>query len=206
MWKTYSPQVNFVQFFVYLAVGSETRYMRSKSPQTSETVHPKTTLWQRKDPSPVTVSEIIDPIVIGRHLTVLLPTISYSVVFSFAGILLTVEIPQTFVPTFGLNPQELGLNFIALIIGAIIGEQSAGPLSDMLMKRRAKQLGHKPAPEYRLWLSHLGFATAIIGLIVFGVQLQNATPGVWNVTPAVGAGIASFGNQVVTTVLVTCTI
>ena len=43
----------------------------------------------------------------------------------------------------------------------------------------------------------------MIGLIVFGVQLQNATPMQWNVTPIVGAGIAAFGNQVVTTVLVT---
>ena len=72
------------------------------------------------------------------------------------------------------------------------------------MNRKAKALGHKPAPEHRLWLSHLGFVTVIVGLIVFGVQLQNATPMQWNVTPIVGAGIAAFGNQIVTTVLVTC--
>ena len=72
------------------------------------------------------------------------------------------------------------------------------------MTRRAKSLGRRPNPEYRLWLSHLGFVTVMIGLIVFGVQLQNATPMQWNVTPIVGAGIAAFGNQIVTTVLITC--
>lgn len=74
-------------------------------------------LFKRVDPEPITFTEVIDPIVIGRHLTVLLPTISYAIVLSFASVLVTVEIPQTFIPTFGLDPQQLGLNFIAMIIG-----------------------------------------------------------------------------------------
>ena len=72
------------------------------------------------------------------------------------------------------------------------------------MRRGTKKLGRRPDPEYRLWLSHLGFVTVIVGMIVFGVQLQNATKGQWNVTPIVGGAISAFGNQVVTTVLVTC--
>ena len=72
------------------------------------------------------------------------------------------------------------------------------------MTRQTKKLGRRPEPEYRLWLSYLGFLTTMVGLIVFGVQLQNATPMQWNVTPILGAGISAFGNQVVTTVLVTC--
>ena len=112
-----SQQINFVQFLAYLGFGSETRFLRSDEPQTANTPKPTISLFKRIDPEPVTVSEIIDPIVIGRHLTVLLPTISYSIVFCFASVMLTVEIPQTFVPTFGLDPQALGLNFIALIIG-----------------------------------------------------------------------------------------
>ena len=110
-------QVNFVQFLAYIVFGSETRYLRSNEPQTSQTKFTKISLFKRIDPEPVTFSEIIDPIVIGRHLAVLLPTISYAVVFGFASVLVTVEIPQAFIPTFGLNPQELGLNFIAIIIG-----------------------------------------------------------------------------------------
>lgn len=113
----YTLQINFVQFGAYLIFGSETRFLRSKEPQTANTPKPTISLFKRIDPEPVTMAEIIDPIIIGRYLTVLLPAISYTIVFCFASVLLTVEIPQTFIPTFGLDPQELGLNFIALIIG-----------------------------------------------------------------------------------------
>jgi len=87
---------------------------------------------------------------------------------------------------------------------AIIGEQCAGPLSDFWMKRKTRQLGRAPRPEHRLWLSYIGSVTAIIGLIVFFCQLSNATPMQWNVTPIIGAAIASFGNQIITTICVTC--
>lgn len=73
------------------------------------------------------------------------------------------------------------------------------------MNRKTKRNGNgsRPQPEYRLWLSYFGFALVIIGLIVFGVQTNNAREGHWNVTPIVGIGIVGAGNQIVTTVLVT---
>ena len=77
----------------------------------------KRSLFQRIDPKPIHMQEVLDPIVIGRHLTVLLPSIAYAIVFSFAGVFLTVEIPQIFILKFGFNPQQLGLQFIAIIIG-----------------------------------------------------------------------------------------
>jgi hypothetical protein len=86
----------------------------------------------------------------------------------------------------------------------LIGEQSGGPLSDFLINKQAKKIGHRPEPEYRLWLSHLGYGTVIVGLIVFGIQLENATPKQWNITPIIGAALIAFGKQIVTTVLITC--
>ena len=109
--------VNFVQFIAYLLFGSETRYLRSSEQHTSQTHYSEISLFKRIDHDRISFAEVIDPIVIGRHLTVLLPTISYAIVFGFASVLVTVEIPQTFIPTFGLDPQQLGLNFIAIIIG-----------------------------------------------------------------------------------------
>lgn len=88
-------------------------------------------------------------------------------------------------------------------ISSVLGELLGGPISDLTMNRRARALGHRPAPEYRLWSSYLGFLTAIIGQIVFLIQLNNIGKH-YNVTPTLGVGIAAFGNQVVTTVLVTC--
>lgn len=92
---------------------------------------------------------------------------------------------------------------MALIIGSIIGEQLGGRLSDWWMNAEARKTGERPQPEHRLWLSYGGFALAIVGLLVFGIQMQNAQKGKWNVTPIVGAAIASAGNQIVTTVMVT---
>lgn len=39
-----------------------------------------------------------------------------------------------------------------------------------------------------------------VGIIIFGVTLQNSAPGHWNVRPLVGVAIALFGTQLLTTV------
>lgn len=130
-----------------------------------------------------------------------------SIVFNFASVFLTVEIPQIFLPKFGFNAQQIGLQFLGMIIGSIIGEQLAGPLSDIWMRRASvrsqKRNGPPVRPEHRLWLSHIGFLLTIVGLIVFGVRTAQAKEGEWNVTPIVGIAISSAGNQMITTVLMT---
>lgn len=130
----------------------------------------------------------------------MIPTVAYTIVFNFASVFLTVEIPQIFIPTFHLGPQEIGLQFIGLIVGSIIGEQLGGPMSDFFINRRTKKLGRAPEPEYRLTLSYFGFFFAMLGLILFGVQVANATS--YNVSPIVMIGISGAGNQIITTVLV----
>lgn len=94
-----------------------------------------------------------------------------------------------------------------MIVGSIIGEQLAGRLSDLWMRRasaRAQKRNQPPIrPEHRLWLSYAGFLLAVIGLIVFGVRTAQAKEGHWNVTPIVGIAISSAGNQIVTTVMMT---
>lgn len=71
------------------------------------------------------------------------------------------------------------------------------------MARRTAKLGHHSAPEYRIFLSYIGFMVVIVGLIVFGAQMRNIGSH-YNVTPMIGVGMTGFGNQLVTTVLVTC--
>ena len=124
-------------------------------------------------------------------------------VFVFASVLCSVEVPQLLQSKFELNAQQLGLQFLGLIIGSLLGEQLGGFMSDMWMNGRAKRIGQKPPPEFRLWLSYIGFLLAIAGMVVFLVCTANATQGVWTVKPVIGTGIAAFGNQVVTTVLTT---
>lgn len=157
--------------------------------------------FRRIDPTPLTAYEFVQPLKYFGRPSVFIPALAYAVVFLLASVLITVEIPQLFAMKFGFNPQQLSLQFIAIIVGSVIGEQLGGVLSDFWMNRRAKQIHGRPAPEYRLWLSYSGFVLTIIGLVVFLVRTEQATT--WNVTPLIGAGIAAAGNQIITTVMIT---
>lgn len=66
--------------------------------------------------------------------SVILVSIAPSVTFCYANIVLTVEIPQIFGPLYSLDAQGISLQYIALIVGSVIGELLAGPLSDWWMK------------------------------------------------------------------------
>lgn len=121
-------------------------------------------------------------------------------VFGFASVLITFEIPQLYPANFGFNTQQVGLQNISIIVGTIIGEQVGGFMSDAWMARKKRR--GEARPEFRLWLSYVGYVLAIVGVVVFLVQTMNAGTH-WNVTPLIGAGIAAAGNQIVTTVLIT---
>ena len=71
------------------------------------------------------------------------------------------------------------------------------------MNRRKNKLGQAAQPEFRLWLSYIGHLLTIVGVIVFLVQIERLPPMHYNITPLVGAAIASAGNQIVTTIMVT---
>lgn len=161
-------------------------------------------MFGRIDPQPFRAQEFIQPFFLVRYASIAIPTVAYNFTFGFCSVLATVEIPQLFVPKFGFNPQQLGLQFLGIIIGTIIGEQLAGRLSDLFVNGQARQqLDAKSAPENRLSLSYAGFLLAMVGLLVFGIRFEQAPSSHWNVTPIIGIAIAAVGNQIVTTVLVT---
>lgn len=119
-------------------------------------------------------------------------------VFCVAGVLPTIEIPQIYVHAFHFNTQQVGLQNLAIIIGTVLGEQMGGFASDRWMSRQK----NRKSPEFRLWLSYIGYFLAATGLIVFLVCLEESGQK-WNIAPTIGAGISAAGVQVVTTVLIT---
>jgi hypothetical protein len=137
------------------------------------------------------------------HPSILIPACAYSMVFLFGSVLATVEVPQLLQEKFELDAEQLGLQFLGVIIGSVIGEQMGGVLSDLWMSQRARRINRKPDPEFRLWLSYFGFALTIIGIIVFLVCTQESPAGHWNVSPIIGTAIGAVGNQLVTTVMIT---
>jgi hypothetical protein len=75
-------------------------------------------------------------------------------------------------------------------------------MSDLWMRQRERKSRKRPEPEYRLWLSYIGYILSIVGLIVFLVCTQLSGDH-WEVAPIIGIAIGAAGNQVVTTVLIT---
>lgn len=208
-----TDQTNACQFILYLFFGPETRYT---GPSSSSSPFKREYLTlTRIDSTPLTASEFLHPLSLFTNIPVLLAAVAYSMVFLFASVLNSVEVPQLLQQKFALNAEQLGLQFLGLIIGSLLGEQMGGYMSDLWMSARARKLSKnnnsnnnsntRPPPEFRLWLSYFGFLVTIAGMVVFLVCTEQAASGAgrWVVSPVVGTGIAAFGNQVVTTVLTT---
>lgn len=197
--------INGAQLLLYIFLGPETRFIRHhKTVQELPSFKDAMLKFRRIDPTPFTAYEFISPLRMAMYPCVMIPAAAYAMVFLFASVLATVEIPQLFGEKFHLNAQQIGLQFLGLIIGSVIGEQIGGRASDIWMRRRGNKVaGGRPAPEFRLWLSYIGYGLAICGIVVFLVRIEQAQELKWNVTPIVGVAIAAAGNQIVTTVLIT---
>ncbi|KAJ5712151.1 hypothetical protein N7488_006307 [Penicillium malachiteum] len=191
--------INFVQLLFYLAFGDETVY------------HPdfqveKTSFFTKMKPRRLTKRtlswyDFVIPLTLAKSPRVLVTACAHAITFCYGNIALIVEMPIAFGEKFNFNAQKIGLQFIAIIIGCVLGEQISGPGSDWFLKRIRKSKGASH-PSDRLWLAYIAFSTIIAGLLTWGFQLKKAGT-TWNVTPCVGAAIASFGNQMQTTILTT---
>ncbi|XHG07536.1 hypothetical protein AWENTII_010675 [Aspergillus wentii] len=192
--------INFAQFICYLIFGDETMYHADHQPKATTPSTAWTKLIPRRiDPRPIQLKEFLEPLLFARYPRVFIAACAHSIVFCYANIALIVEMPIVFGKKFHFNPQQIGLQFIAIIIGCVLGEQVSGPMSDWFLRTLHKRRGHT-CPADRLWLAYIGYATVYAGLLTWGFQLEKADS--WNVTPCVGAAIASFGNQVLMTILI----
>lgn len=198
-------KINGVQLLLYSVLGPESRYVgtvattKEASPRGSWTQ--KYLTFRRIDPTPITIWSFLHPLTLVSHLRVILPAIAYAMIFMWGSVMTTFEIPQIYPEEFDFNPQQVGLQFIAVLVGTIIGEQVGGVLSDKWMVLGRRKVGKQPRNEFRLWLSYIGHLLSIVGTVVFFVQLSKAKT--WNITPTIGAGISAGGNQIVTTTMMT---
>ena len=193
---------NGVQFILYIFFGPETRYIGGSAEDSSSDFKTQYLSFRRIDPTPLTLWEFIHPLAMAKHPCVLIPAVAYAMVFLFGSVLINVEVPQLLQEKFALNTEQLGLQFIGIIIGTVLGEQIGGVIFDSWVNRRARRIRKAPDPEFRLWLSYPGIVLTMVGLIVCLVCTQQASEGRWTVTPIVGTGVAAFGNQVVTAAMV----
>lgn len=102
------------------------------------------------DPKPLKFIEFVRPLFLAKNIPVLLAADAYAMVFLFASVMNPVEIPELLQEKFELNAQQLGLQFLGVIIGTLLGEVMGGVMSDMWMIWRSRRIGHRPDPEFRL--------------------------------------------------------
>ena len=194
---TLAFQVNGVEFVLFLFAAPET--LRSGK-ESQEVWKVEYISLRRIDKTPFNAYEFVEPLTMAARPAVLVPAVSHAMCFLFCSVMFTVDMPQIVQEKYQLNAQQLGLQFLGLIIGTVLGEQLGGILSDMWMKVRQSRTSKKPDPEYRLWLSYIGFVPVLAGIVMYLVCAQVSTR---SILPVIGTAIAGFGNQVVTTVLVT---
>lgn len=178
--------INFGQLIAYLLIGEETLYIPSderKDPTTTKDTRNivlRNIIPQRLNPRPIKPVDFIDPLFMAQFPRVLIPAFALGIAFSYGNIAIVVEMPTAFGEKFDFDAQQIGLQYIAVVIGCVLGEQSSGPMSDWWLKFLNRRRGHI-CPADRLWLSYIGYGTIIAGLLTWGFQLQNAG-NTWNVT------------------------
>ncbi|RDH36959.1 benzoate 4-monooxygenase cytochrome P450 [Aspergillus welwitschiae] len=192
---------NGVQFIIYSIFGQETLYIRGSAAShvSNPTLRQRFLHVKRIDPAPLEIWDFLRPLGMAIRPCIMIPAAAYAMIFLLGGILPSIEMPQLFPEMFGLDSEQVGLQFIAMIIGSLLGDQVGGFLSDRWMLYGQKKTQRPVAPEFRLWISYPGIILTIVGVVIFLVQLDHASSQ-WNITPLVGVTIAAVGNQIVTTV------
>ncbi|CDK26262.1 unnamed protein product [Kuraishia capsulata CBS 1993] len=191
---------NFLQF-VGWAISKETLYERNDQMAKRDW---KSSLYIKKYPNKsFRFMDIFIPLKLSKNFVAAAITFANSVVFCYANVVFIVETPSIYGRLFGLDSQQTALQYIPLIVGTVIGELIAGKGSDIWMERCVRKRGGVRVPADRLILSYLGIVCTIAGLIVWGVCLKQATPGVWNVKPSIGTGVAAAGADIVLTITIT---
>ncbi|KAG7660342.1 uncharacterized protein J8A68_006152 [[Candida] subhashii] len=189
--------IDFLQLVNYLLFGRETLYNYADPSRNEPNRYKQLTNFRAIIPErKLNVLTIIAPFKYFANWRILIAALAYGVCFMHDNIATNVEIPQVMFVKFGLGPQALGLQFLAFVIGSIIGEVG-GILSDKLVAYgRRNNRGN----SFRLWVTYPGFICSIIGIVQFGFMIDKAVT--WSVVPLVGLAISNFGFQILTSPLI----
>ncbi|VUC22227.1 unnamed protein product [Clonostachys rosea] len=104
-------------------------------------------------------------------------------------------------PPYNFTPAQVGYANFALVAGGIIGLGVAGPWSDWISQKATKRNGGIREPEMRL-ISLIPFIiAALVGLVAFGVGVQDKWP--WPAVVVVGFGLVGVQVVAIPTIVIT---
>ncbi|KAK7893037.1 hypothetical protein LTR67_007275 [Exophiala xenobiotica] len=149
--------------------------------------------------------DFLRPFYMLKYLSIVIPGLYYMTAFGFGSVLFAATGASLFRTIYHFNVAQTGMLLsIPLLIGCLLGEMSAGWLTDWMVYRYAKSHGGRREPEPRINAALLAVLCPI-GIIINGVCLSHYKTVSW-IGVAFGMGIANFGLQIATTVTYTyCT-
>jgi MFS family permease len=147
--------------------------------------------------------DFLTPFRMIKYWAVTLPCIYYCTANTYGSALFAVTGSHLSETLYDFNTAQTGLLMgVPLTIGCMIGEASAGWLSDSIINAYARRYNGYRKPEARLYLLPLCLFLNV-GTIVYGICVQGHKP--W-IALALCMGVAGVGLQVGTTVVYTyCT-
>jgi hypothetical protein len=113
-------QINLAQFILYIFFSPETLYIRGAQHPQQITTLKQYVAFGRVNPAPLTFRRFFEPLLLFKHINIVVVIISYAAAFNFVLVLISVEIPVLFGQIFHLLPQELGLNFLGILVGRVL--------------------------------------------------------------------------------------
>lgn len=108
-----------------------------------------------------------------RYPSVVLPVWWYTWCWTFVNILPALTMSSIYTSIYHLKTGAIGLCLgVSLLVGSVLGEVTAGKLSDHLLYSLSKRHNGIRKPEHRLYLTTIGAFMMPIGIIVFGVCVE----------------------------------
>ncbi|EXJ68585.1 uncharacterized protein A1O5_08379 [Cladophialophora psammophila CBS 110553] len=143
--------------------------------------------------------DFLRPFYMLKYLSIVIPGLYYMTAFGFGSVLFAATGSSLFRTVYHFDVAQTGMLLsIPLLIGCLLGEMSAGWLTDYMVYRYAKHHGGRREPEPRINAVVLAVLCPI-GIIIDGICLSHFKTVPW-VGAAFGMGIANFGLQIATTV------
>ncbi|KAK2616063.1 hypothetical protein N8I77_002773 [Diaporthe amygdali] len=139
------------------------------------------------------------PLIMLRYPACWLPAFWFAWTFSWSvgiGTIITI----LFRRNYQLMAPNVNLVYIAPLVGAVLGELAGGPFSDFVVQQMTRRNQGQRHPEMRLHAMYPALICIVVGLVMFGVTLQQQKH---YIIPLVGLGIFIFGMQASTTVVFT---
>lgn len=120
---------------------------------------------------------------------ILMMSTNMALVYGYLYLMFT-TFPRVFGKQYGFSTGSVGLAYVGIGVGALLGLLLTGVMSDRIMGGLARRNGGAHKPEYRLPTTFIGAFIVPTGLFVYGWTAEAKTHWIW---PIIGGAMLGFG-------------